>query len=180
MDIVKVERSDTSDEESQYQLCKHHIDNYRSNQIVMDAGGADYPRQQLESQYGNRCLKFFYLNRPARPHLSPVETAQHLSVNSFSDGRTETLDRVVRHVKDKLLRIPYMIPEDVKFIQEHFTNIFTKLVTFKGRKDSTRIYEHIGPDHTFHAANYMLIAADIYNRYTRGEAAADVADEFGF
>ncbi len=179
-DIIKIERSDTSDEEAIFQLCKNHIDAYRSDQVIMDAGGADYPRQQLESQYGTRCIKFFYLNRPARPHLSDVEIAQHFAINSYSDGRTESLDNVVRHVKDKLLRIPYMIPEDVKFVEEHFTNIFTKLVTFKGRKDSTRVYEHSGPDHTFHAANYMLIAADIHNRFMKGEAAADIADEFGF
>jgi hypothetical protein len=166
------------DVEGQADMLINLIDAYQADQVVIDAGGGTRQVQKLEAEYGPRCVKVNYLDRPENPLPKENELENLRYENRYIIDRTFAIDQIrdlftryYRH-KDSVFprmivpfftKLPGFTDDNNDWIIENFEAVEGVMQLRKGRE--RMIYEHdeAEPDDAVHAAVYLFIAHLIKN-----------------
>jgi len=162
---VKLE-GQTSDE--QYHTVRNIIDAYEAKQAVVDAGGGTHQVEQLQRYFGPRCIRNYYMRRPARPlAITTAEKKKHNKHNLYEIDKTYSLDAIVDLIKihgptGPRIILPAKIYPEIEWIIKQFVNEEIEFVTLLGGGQPYRRYHtpdpKISPDDALHACNYARIA----------------------
>lgn len=166
----------TSDE--QFETVRNVFDAYGTKQNVIDAGGGTHQVEQLQKYFGPRCLRNFYLQRPARPLPTTRPELKRLrKANMWEVDKTYALDAIVDLIKIKgpkgqpRIILPGKNFKEVEWIIKQFVNEEAEMVESPGRgRPYMRYYTPDGntkPDDALHACNYARLAWFV-GRHTPG------------
>ncbi|MCH7647694.1 MAG: hypothetical protein IIA83_03715 [Thaumarchaeota archaeon] len=155
----------TSDEK--YQTVRNVIEAYGVKQAVIDALGDPHPVEQLQKYFGQRCIKNFYISRPARPLMITKAEKRKLSKhNLYEIDKTYSLDVIVDLIKihspiGPRLILPGKDFHEIEWIIKQFVNEQVEFFVTPGRQQQRRYYTpdpKLNPDDALHAFNYARIA----------------------
>ena len=155
----------TSDEK--YQTVRNVIEAYEVKQAVIDALGDPHPVEQLQLYFGQRCIKNFYISRPARPlPVTEAERRKHSRHNLYEIDKTYSLDVLVDLIKihspiGPRLILPGRNFREIEWIIKQFVNEQVEFFVTPGRQQQRRYYTpdpKLNPDDALHAFNYARIA----------------------
>jgi len=155
----------TSDEK--YQTIRNVIEAYGVKQAVIDALGDPHPVEQLQKYFGQRCIKNFYISRPARPlMITKAEKRKLNKHNLYEIDKTYSLDVIVDLIKihspiGPRLILPGRNFREIEWIIKQFVNEQVEFFVTPGRQQQRRYYTpdpKLNPDDALHAFNYARIA----------------------
>jgi len=133
---------------------------------VMDAMPNKHTAKKLSRLFKGRLfLSYYQTGMAAKSKFDLVEW--NLSGQTVSVQRTESLDRLIESLDNAQWVLPRFC-DNVKVLIKHVKNITVKYVTRFGL--TTKVYDHNGPDHFFHALNYLNLAFEKAPRFMRGSA----------
>jgi hypothetical protein len=167
-----------ADVEAQADMLINLIDAYQVDQVVCDAGGGTRQVQKLEQEYGARCIKVNYLDRPENPLPKESEIDNLRYENRYIIDRTFGIDQVrdlftryftqnnntfPRMIIPFFTKLPGFTDDNNDWIIKDFEAVEGVMQMRKGRE--RMIYEHdeAEPDDAVHAAVYLFIAHLIKN-----------------
>ena len=152
----------------QYHTVRNIIEAYGAKQAVVDAGGGTHQVEQLQRYFGPRCVRNFYIRRPARPlPITKAERKKHRKHNMFEIDKTYSLDAIVDLIKiagptGPRMILPAKIYSEVEWIIHQFVHEQVEIVTLSGGGQPYRRYftpdQKLEPDDALHACNYARIA----------------------
>jgi len=155
----------TSDEK--YQTVRNVIEAYGAKQAVVDALGDTHPVEQLQKYFGQRCIRNFYISRPARPVMFTKAEKRKLNKhNLYEIDKTYSLDVIVDLIKihspiGPRLILPGRNFSEIEWIIKQFVNEQVEFFLTPGRQQQRRYYTpdpKLNPDDALHACNYARIA----------------------
>lgn len=156
----------TSDE--QYQTVRNIFEAYGTKQNVVDAGGGTHQVEALQKYFGSRCIRNYYMRRPARPiPITKAERKKHRKHNMFEIDKTYALDAVVDLIKIHSAKGPRIILpgknfNEIEWIIKQFVNEEVEFITTLGGGQPFRRYftpdQKLNPDDALHACNYARLA----------------------
>ena len=156
----------TSDE--QYQTVRNIFEAYGTKQNVVDAGGGTHQVEALQKYFGTRCIRNYYMRRPARPlPITRAERKKHRKHNMFEIDKTYSLDAIVDLIKIHSSKGPRIILPgknftEIEWIIKQFVNEEIEFITTLGGGQPFRRYftsdQKLKPDDALHACNYARIA----------------------
>ena len=155
----------TSDEK--YQTVRNVIEAYGAKQAVIDALGDPHPVEQLQKYFGQRCIRNFYISRPARPlAITKAEKRKFNKHNLYEIDKTYSLDVIVDLIKihspiGPRLILPGRNFAEIEWIIKQFVNEQVEFFVTPGRQQQRRYYTpdpKLNPDDALHAFNYARIA----------------------
>ena len=156
----------TSDEK--YHTVQNIIEAYQAKQAVVDAGGDPHPVEQLQRYFGTRCIRNYYITRPARPlPITRAERKKHRKHNLYEIDKTYSLDVIVDLIKIHSPRGPRLILpaknySEIEWIIKQFVNEEVEFIRHGGGGQLFRRYHtpdpKLKPDDALHACNYARLA----------------------
>lgn len=143
------------------------IEAYNAKQAMIDAGGDPHPVEKLQKYFGSRCIRNYYLSRPARPlPITKAERKKHKKHNMFEIDKTYSLDVLVDLIKihspiGPRLILPAKNFQEIEWIIKQFVNEEVEFSQTPGRQQTRRYYTpdpKLNPDDALHAFNYARLA----------------------
>lgn len=170
--LINVKRLTTANVNEQYKEVADWIDEYSVKQAVVDGGGGTHQVQQLEERYGERCMKFFYLKRPAEPSAKDSkEASQWRRQNMWQYDKSWLMRRSEDYIKRPYLegkteirRVVWPHQAQVEWIIDQFANEQIETVKLSGGGTYLRYFTDDGdirPDDALHAQNCSIVAWDL-------------------
>lgn len=179
--LINAKKLDTSNVNEQYRQVAEWIDDYSVKQAVVDGGGGIHQVQQLEERYGDRCIKFFYLKRPAEPGpRDKKEEIEWRRQNMWQYDKTWLMQRSEDYIKrpaiegkSEIRRIIWPNLQQVEWIIDQFVNEETETVSLSGGGSYVRYFNpadnpDLFPDDALHAHNYAIVAWDLGRKRSTG------------
>lgn len=162
----------TSDE--QYHTARNIFEAYGTKQNVVDAGGGTHQVEQLQRYFGTRCVRNYYMRRPARPlPITTSEIKKHSLHNMFEIDKTYHLDACVDLIKIPSSNGPRLILpgknfREIEWVIKQFVNEEVEFVKTVGGAQSLRRYytpdPKLKPDDALHAFGFARLAWFISRR----------------
>lgn len=172
--LINAKRVETNDVHQQYQDAAEWIDAYSVKQAVVDAGGGTSQVQDLETEFGTRCVKFSYLDRPGTPGPKDFnEQRVWRKENRWAYDKTWLMERTRDYINrpfmentQKINRIvlPGADMEEMDWIIEQFAWERTEKISHHKGNSTLRYYtedKDRKPDDALHAQNHAIVAWDI-------------------
>jgi hypothetical protein len=168
--LINAKKIETSNVHEQYQEVADWFDTYEIKQGVVDQGGGTHQVQELQREYGSRCLRYGTLIRPGTPHPRREEIIKFRRENRTMRDKTwmmeYTKDLLQRpHVEGanifKRIIVPAKNREAVEWIADQFSNELTERAKLSGGGFYTRYYTDDGdkrPDDALLANNFAIEA----------------------
>lgn len=181
--LINAKRLTTPNVNKQYEEVAEWIDDYSVRQAVVDGGGGIHQVQQLEERYGDRCVKFFYLKRPAEPGPKDrKEEIQWRRQNMWQYDKSWLMQRVEDYIKrpavegtSKIRRIvwPGADMQKIEWIIDQFVVEETETVSLSGGGQYLRYFNpsenpDLNPDDALHAQNFSIVAWDLGRKKMTG------------
>jgi len=131
---------------------------------VLDAMPNKHTAKQLAQKFrGKLFLSYYQTGMSAKKRKKEIEW--DLSGQIVKVQRTESLDALVQSLDKGQWVLPNLCA-NVKVMIKHVKNISVKYVNRFGL--TTKVYDHNGPDHYFHALNYLNLAFEKAPRFMQG------------
>ncbi len=168
--LINAKKIETSNVHEQYEEVAEWMDTYDIKQAVVDQGGGTHQVQELQAEYGSRCLKYTTLTRPGIPHPKREEVQKLRRENRTMRDKTwmmeYTKDLITRpHMegpnKFKRIILPAKDFEAIEWIADQFSNELTEKSKLAGGGFYIRYYTDDGdkrPDDALLAHNFSIEA----------------------
>jgi hypothetical protein len=136
---------------------------------IMDAMPNKHTAKKISKLFfGKLFLSYYQTGMASKSKFDVVDW--NISEHTVHVQRTESLDNLIEGLDNGQWVLP-KFSDNVKVLIKHVKNIVIKYVTRFGL--TVKVYDHNGPDHFFHALNYLNLAFEKAPRFMSGTSNTD-------